>query len=362
MNIPAEPLTDVMQTKCRSCGGIMQYSPADEDLKCLYCGNVSELDKTPVEIRENDFLYWKEKADEEGGEEFTEAPEIRCRQCGAVTTLPPDTSGAKCAFCTTPLMMNEAEVKRFWKPEYLLPFKVTEKAGNENFRKWLGKKWFLPSELKKEKVSADRFKGVYLPFWTYDATTYTRYAGERGINRTEKSRNAKGETTNRTITDWYRASGAVTLNFDDIVVPANKTLPASIMKKLTNWDMVNCVGYRREFLAGFITEIYQRDFRESFGDAKQKMDTVIEDAIKADIGGDAQRIRSKNSEYDNLKFKLLLLPVWISAFRFNNKLYQFVINGRTGLVIGEYPKSTKKIVMLVAAIIAAIAALVMFLS
>ena len=134
------------------------------------------------------------------------------------------------------------------------------------------------------------------------------------------------------------------------------------MKKLINWDMVNCVGYRREFLAGFITEIYQRDFRESFGDAKQKMDTVIEDAIKADIGGDAQRIRSKNSEYDNLKFKLLLLPAWIGAFRFNNKLYQFVINGRTGLVIGEYPKSTKKIVMLVAAIIAAIAALVMFLS
>ena len=108
---------------------------------------------------------------------------------------------------------------------------------------------------------------------------------------------------------------------------------------------------------GFITELYQSDFRESLDDAKKKMETVIDEAIRKDIGGDKQHINSKNTEYNDLKFKHLLLPVWISAFKFNSKLYQFVVNGRTGQVVGEYPKSMAKIVSIVLAIIAVIGAL-----
>lgn len=359
MDINTQPITDALQTKCKSCGGIMRYSPADEDLKCIYCGYTGGLDKTPVEIEENDFEYWKNHADQDSTDEVVEIPEIKCRQCGAVTTLPENTSAAKCAFCATPLILNEASVKRFWQPEYLLPFKITDKTGSNNFKKWLGKKWFLPSALKKNGVSTDSFKGVYLPFWTYDANTHTVYTGERGKNRTEASRNSKGEEIKRTVTDWYSTSGTVDIDFDDIVVPASKTLPNSIMSNLTNWDMVNCVGFKKEFLAGFITEIYQRDFRESIDDAKEKMNSVIEDTIRVDIGGDDQRINSKSTQFNNLKFKLLLLPVWISAFNFKNKVYQFVINGRTGQVIGQYPKDKTKIIMLVVAIIALIAALIM---
>ena len=112
-------------------------------------------------------------------------------------------------------------------------------------------------------------------------------------------------------------------------------------------------------MAGIITEIYQIDFRKGVEKAKEKMDNVIDSTIRADIGGDKQKIKSKDTQYNDLMFKLLLLPIWISAFKFNGKLYQFVVNGRTGQVIGEYPKSTAKIVVLVVAIIAIIAALIM---
>lgn len=354
-----QPINDALQTKCKACGGIMQYSSADEDLKCIYCGNTGGLDKTPAKIKENDFEYWKNRADENNTEDVVEIPEIKCRQCGATTTLPENTSAAKCAFCGTPLIMKEASVKRFWQPEYLLPFKITEKVSRENFKKWLGKRWFLPSQLKKNGVSTDGFKGVYLPFWTYDANTHTEYTGQRGMHRTETSRNEKGEEVKRTVTDWYSASGNVNVDFDDVIVPASKTLPESIMNSLTNWDMMNCVGYKKEFLAGFITEVYQKDFREAIEDAKEKMNIVIEDTIREDIGGDEQRITSSHTQFNNVKFKHLLLPVWISAFKFNNKLYQFVINGRTGQVIGQYPKDKVKIAMLVIAIIAVIVALKM---
>ena len=124
---------------------------------------------------------------------------------------------------------------------------------------------------------------------------------------------------------------------------------------------MNCVAFRKEFLAGFITEIYQRDFRDSLDGAKKKMELIIENAICRDIGGDKQRIQAKNIQYNDLKFKHLLLPVWISAFRFQNKVYQFVVNGRTGQITGDYPKSTAKIVSIVLAVIAVIWALYHFL-
>ena len=353
-----QPITDVLQTKCPSCGGFMQYSPAAENLKCVYCGNIVELDKTAAEIKENDFLYWKDRANESGsneGAETVETPEIKCRQCGANTTLPPNISAAKCAFCGTPLIVNEASVKRFWQPEYMLPFKITDKESGKNFSKWLSKKWLAPSKLKKSAVSPDSFKGVYLPFWTYDANTDTDYTGQRGVNRKERYKNQKGEMVERTVTDWYNTNGYVKVEFDDVLVPASQTLPASISNELTNWDLNNCVAYRKEFLAGFITEIYQRDFRVSIDDAKKKMEIEIESAIRRDIGGDKQRINSKNVHYKDIKFKHLLLPVWISAFRFKDKVYQFVVNGRTGKVTGQYPKSKAKIVAIVVAVLAAVA-------
>ena len=358
MNETKQPITDALQTKCKSCGGIMRYSPADEDLKCVYCGHTAELDHTAAVIKENDFNHWKDRADENSEEQTIEVTEIRCRQCNAVTTLAPNVSAAKCVFCSTPLILNEASVKRFWQPEYLLPFKITDKESGVNFKKWLGKKWFLPSQLKRGGVNTDMFKGVYLPFWTYDANTYTKYTGERGEDRTETYRNNKGEESRRTITDWYPKSGEVSVPFDDVVVPAAKTLPSNIMNRLTNWDMMNCVAYRQEFMAGFITEIYQIDFRDGLLKAKEKMDSVIDNTIRSDIGGAHQKIHTKNTQYNNLMFKLLLLPIWISAFQFNGKLYQFVVNGRTGQVIGQYPKSTAKIIMLIVAILAIIAALI----
>ncbi len=356
-----QPVIDVLQTKCRTCGGMAEFSPKDQTLKCVYCGSSTELDLAPAKVKENDFDYWSARSDEDLSSESIEAIEVRCKQCGAVTTFPPDKASSNCAFCGTPLILNEAEIKRFWQPNYILPFKVDRRECSGIFQKWLGKKWFLPSQLKKGNVQTERFKGIYMPFWTYDADTSTNYRGERGIRRTVKTRNNKGEMVEKTVIDWYDVSGRVNIHFDDIVVPASTSLPHKIMSRLTNWDQVNCVPYRQEFLAGFMTNIYSIDFREGVHEAKKKMEKVIEDNIKSDIGGDDQRIRSKDVFYQNLMFKLLLLPIWVSAFRFNDKLYQFVVNGRTGQVIGEYPKDKMKIIMLVAAIIALIAILILIL-
>ena len=51
--------------------------------------------------------------------------------------------------------------------------------------------------------------------------------------------------------------------------------------------------------------------------------------------------------YSAITFKHLLLPVWISAYRFQDKIYQVLVNARTGEVQGARPYSPWKIVGLV---------------
>lgn len=56
MNETKQPICDALLTKCKSCSGIMQYSPSDEDLKCVYCGNIAELDMANCVAYRKEFL------------------------------------------------------------------------------------------------------------------------------------------------------------------------------------------------------------------------------------------------------------------------------------------------------------------
>lgn len=351
-------VSSAFQTKCKSCGGITNYSPESGNLRCKYCGAEEELDKTPAELIENDYLEWEQRLNDGSSEQtdvMTSATEVKCQQCGATTTLEPDTSASNCAFCGTPLILETSEVKRFWHPEYVLPFQISEKVCRSNFGKWLKGKWFIPSALKKAGATPDKFKGVYLPFWTYDANTFTDYRGERGETR-EETRGSGNDKEKRTVTDWYEVNGVVDVAFNDIVIPASDSLSPNLASPLSRyWDMQNSVAYRPEFLSGFITELYKEDFVACLPKAKIVMKETIESDIREQIGGDKQKIHSMDIDYSDIKFKHLLMPVWISSFKYGGKVYQFVVNGRTGHVVGRYPKSTAKILAFVAAIIAMIA-------
>ena len=50
------------------------------------------------------------------------------------------------------------------------------------------------------------------------------------------------------------------------------------------------------------------------------------------------------TDYFNLKYKYLIVPVWINSFFYDNKLYTIVINGQTGKINGQWPKSFGKFV------------------
>jgi hypothetical protein len=104
-------------------------------------------------------------------------------------------------------------------------------------------------------------------------------------------------------------------------------------------------------------ESYAIGLEDGFSDAREKMKPAIREKIRRDIGGDTQRIFSINTRYDGVTFKHILLPVWISAYYFGNKLFRILINARTGEVQGERPWSWIKITLAVIAAITIIGGL-----
>ena len=347
-----------VQIKCEACGGVMRYSPSRENLKCIYCGHEQELDKTPIEVPTYRFDEWcdneEARMDAPESEATREVKEVKCKQCGAVTELPEHVSSQKCPFCGTTLVLDDSSSRRFWKPGAMLPFKVEEKDARIKYKKWLSGKFFAPNGLRKNVAATSGFRGIYLPYWGYDADTHSNYIGERGVDHTrEVERN--GKRTMVTETEWHRVHGHVDYPFSNVLVPGSKTVPPTFARALSNWDLDSSVAYRKEFVSGFVTELYQRDFIESGEKAKGRMSMLIDSVIRSDIGGDKQRVTHVETDYEDFMFKLFLLPVWISSFRYNGKIYQFVVNGRTGQVSGEYPTSLWKVLFTILGVVGAIA-------
>ena len=205
----------------------------------------------------------------------------------------------------------------------------------------------------------DVVRGVYIPFWTYDADTFSEYQGSRGDHYyeteyvTEEDDNGNSRQVQRQVqkTRWYPAAGRVSNQFDDILITATKALNRDRLQELQPWDLDKIKPYEPEFLSGFEAQRYQLPLQEGFEMAKQEMQREIEGSIRRSIGGDEQSIDNIASRYMNITFKHVLLPIWVGAYRFEGKLFQVVVNARTGGVKGERPYSVVKIVLLVLGVI-----------
>ncbi|NVO01224.1 MAG: hypothetical protein HXX09_00840 [Bacteroidetes bacterium] len=351
---------------CNTCAAILKYKPGTTSLVCEYCGAnneiITESDAPIEEIDFEDFI-----ANKLQDEEKIDIVTVKCTSCGASSTLKPNLTSDQCPFCGVSIVVTNGSTSSILKPKSLLPFKIEQKVAAESFRTWISKLWFAPSNLKKYVTGTDTLVGMYIPYWTYDSNTDSNYTGERGthyyVTETyEKTENGKTVTETRQVqkTSWASVSGNVDVNFDDVLIIASNSLPVKYTEKLEPWDLENLVPFNDMYLSGFKTESYQVDIKTGFDNAKVKIDSKIKEVVISDIGGDEQRVHSVNTSYNDITFKHILLPLWISAYRYNDKAYRFLVNARTGEVQGERPYSWIKITLFILMIIAIIAGIVYF--
>lgn len=342
---------------CDACGSDYRFDPAASRLVCDHCGNAKPVDEGTRKGALKELDFKSALRGDLDSEEMEETRTLGCTNCGAQVEFDPAQHAAECPFCATPVV-TDTGLNRHIKPRGVLPFALDEEAARDAVGEWLGSLWFAPNGLADYARKGRRLAGIYVPYWTFDADTKSKYTGQRGTHYyTTKTvmRDGKRETVRVRKTRWRGVSGRVARFFDDVLVLASTSLPKKYTDRLSPWDLSDLRPYQPEFLAGFRAEAYTVPLDDGFKEAREIMNRVIERDVRFDIGGDAQRINALDTTVRDVTFKHLLLPVWMAAYKYRGKSYRFVVNGRTGQVQGERPYSAWKIALeaLVLALIAA---------
>ena len=330
--IEREQTKDETDKKCPSCGGLLNFSPETGGLVCPYCGYTEqiqhgdatcELDLESAESVEN--CDWGEKK-----------KSVICESCGAELIFDELEIASKCPYCDSNLVTEEGAPDTM-APGGVCPFKITKKDAGNRFVKWIKGKLFCPSKAKKA-AKAREFTGVYLPYWTFDADTYSSYSARYSKTRT---RRVNGKT--QTYTTWHSTFGHYNRSFDDVQIAGSERYDASMLKKIEPFDTENNVAYKPEYVAGFGAERYSVGIRDAWERAKAFIKSILRSEITGKIRSEhaASGVSSLSvdTSYENTTYKYLLVPVWISSYKYNGKIYSFMVNGRTGKVGGKYPIS-----------------------
>jgi ribosomal protein S27E/predicted RNA-binding Zn-ribbon protein involved in translation (DUF1610 family) len=357
---------EIRHYPCSSCGADLLFEPRDGFLTCPYCGHKEAIPESDERLEEQSFEQHLRVRPEQMGTLASNALEVQCQNCGAKSIFTPPEVAGRCEFCGVQIVAQPKSADPILTPGGVLPFCITQQRAGSDLRKWLSSRWFAPNDLKRF-AQAEAIHGVYIPFWTYDTNTSTDYTGQRGeyyyTTETYYERDSQGNQVRRTRqvrhTRWYSASGTVTGSFDDVLIPATLSLPPDRLTELEPWDLAELRPYDPAFLSGFKAQRYQVDLAQGFERMKEVIASTIENEVRRDIGGDEQRIESLSTAYSDVTFKHLLLPVYAGAYRYNGKLFQILVNGRTGEIQGERPYSFWKIALLVVTVLVIVLILVM---
>jgi DNA-directed RNA polymerase subunit RPC12/RpoP len=358
-DFPEVDKENINRFMCSACGANMVFDPAIGKLRCDYCENTKVIEARGS-VEETPYELFLKPGSQNLQPMAKEAMQVGCGSCGAIVQFTPPETAKECDFCGAKIVAQPKAADPLVAPEGILPFSITPPQANLNFKNWLNSLWFAPNKLKK-LAQADKKSSIYIPYWTYDAYTQSDYTGQRGEYYYEtQSYYENGERKTRQVrkTRWYSASGTVSRQFDDVTIPATKSLPEKYLNKLEPWDFEEIKPYEPAYLSGHKAQTYQIPLDEGFDLFKVIADGVIRSDVRADIGGDTQRIHNISTQISNVTFKHLLLPIYAGAYRFKGEVYQVVINGRTGEVQGERPYSWVKITALVLSIILVVMILV----
>ncbi len=335
--------------KCPQCGGTMDFDPKTGGLKCPYCdyeeaipaaqgsavpqntnGSAAELKLEDAEKIEN--CDWG-----------LETKTVICKSCGAESVYDAHVVSAECPYCGSNQVMEASDSKTM-APGGVVPFKIDQAGASNRFLAWIKGKFFAP-KLAKQSAKAGSFKGVYLPYWTFDASTASSYTAEYGINRTVKEKDGN----ERTVTDWYPTNGRYAQNFDDELVCGTTRYNTGMLSGIEPYETAENKVYKPEYVAGFAAERYTVGIKAAWEKAKEmiknKLRSAITNKIMQENRADTVRNLNVQSDFSNMTYKYLLLPVWLSSFQYNGKVYQFMVNGQTGKVSGSAPVSAWKVIL-----------------
>lgn len=347
---------------CPACGAEAQWNPARKALLCPFCGTAAPAQPETSEsgetrVVEHDLVTALRSIPDSQRGWQAKKTSVRCQSCQAISVFDPARVGQRCDFCGSTALVPYEEIKEAFRPESLLPMKVSETQVRDSIRRWYGSRWFAPNKLKRSALT-DTVHGLYIPYWTFDAQAHADWTAESGYYYwvTETYRE-NGETKTRQVRKirWEPSSGHLDHFFDDELVPASRGVHADMLRKIEPFPTGELIPYDPGFLSGWVVERYQIDLISAARTARDRMDGQMVGLCASRVPGDTHRNLHVETHYSSQTFKHILAPIWLLTYCYGNRSFQVVINGYTGAIAGKYPKSWVKITLAVLTVVAAVA-------
>jgi hypothetical protein len=302
---------------CCNCGAGLKHKLGTTTLICEYCKTINNIPEEEIVIEENDFEEYLEKLESEN---LVNEKTLQCKSCGAASIVNVNAKSSNCPYCGTSLTEGTVKEDRAIKPSYLLPFEIGKEKASQLALDWAKEIWYT----KKIQSSSINLTGVYVPFWTFDTNTNSNYILENiqisGNNIFKQS-----------------ISGQVSIFFDDLLIPATGNINNFLLTKIGPWDIKKLLNSNTEYLSDYTIEKYKTGLKQGFYAAKDTIDYSIRKNIISKA--DNNKIKSLQTQYSDIKFKHILLPVYVISYDYKGNKNQLYINGYTGRIAGLRPKN-----------------------
>jgi hypothetical protein len=216
-----------------------------------------------------------------------------------------------------------------------VPFRLKREEAVAAMRDWLGKGFWRPGGLA-ERACVVKMTPVYVPYWVFQANTHTYWTAD--TNQTPAS--ARG--------DWYPLCGEHQGNYAGMLIGASGALTPAETQAICPFDFAQGVGPDKVDLKNAIVEEFARPKKYARPLAKEGLENAETQACTAQyVPGKARNVHV-NVRITEMAGEPVLLPVWIMAYQFRDRLFRFLVNGQTGRATGQAPLSKAKIFVAIA--------------
>lgn len=307
--------------KCGSCGGTLRYDIASYGLVCDFCGTVRRLHR-PEEgaaIGEFDFATALRGSGTNWG---VTRRLVACKNCGAQLLYNSDQMSGMCPYCGSAVVLSAEDADCGVAPSAIIPFTLTKEQVAEKFYRWNKFAFWSPEKFRRGKILSE-LTPVYIPYWSFEADAVTTYSGRFGhtVGSGDRER-----------TDWYQKTGIAEKHISEFnVCGSRKFFNDKMLNSVVSFKSRECLPYTPETLSGMAAEIYTIGIDEAWNYAKTTgLKKEIMESTREHEHADCYSNLVYSTEYYNVKFKYVLVPVYLAGCRYGGKIYNVVASGTNG--------------------------------
>lgn len=347
---------ETLEYRCPNCNAYLVYDPKSGEMKCDFC--LSSF--TVEQVKANNDIRGKaynEGESEKVKEEKTENgyTAYSCPSCGGEILGDETTAATECPFCGNPTVITQRLTGEF-KPDYVIPFKITKDEAVKALEKLYNGKKLLPNAFTKDN-RVKKVTGMYVPYWICDCVA----SGDIHYNATRVHTFSDGRFIT-TRTDHFKVLRGGTVAFDNIPQDGTTKLEGVHTESIEPYDYSEMIPFSNQYLSGYFADRYDVPSADVLDRVAERAKASVEEKFRNTVDGYATvSTAASNLSVQNGDVHFALLPVWMLNTKWNGKIYTFAMNGQTGKVVGDLPVDKGKFwkrVLMFSAIFAAVGAVI----